>query len=57
MASNGGLSAGAIRTGMPAPLEIFYILEMWAGRLEYVTLIALLAKIVMSVIPRRKDAN
>lgn len=57
MASNGGLSAGVIRTGMPAPLEIFYILEMWAGRLEYVTLIALLAKIVMSVIPRRKDAN
>ena len=57
MASNGGLSAGVISTGMPAPLEALYILEMWAGRLEYVTLIALLVKIVMSVIPRRKGAN
>lgn len=54
MASNGGLSAGVVSAGMPAPLELIYIVEMWAGRLEFVTLIALLAKLVMTAIPRRR---
>lgn len=57
MASNGGLSTGVASPGMPAFLEGIYILEMWAGRLEYVTLIALLAKMVMSVIPRRRGGR
>lgn len=49
MASSGGLSSGIITQGMPALLEIVYILEMWAGRLEFVTLIALIVKVVVSV--------
>lgn len=49
MASNGGLSSGIITQGMPPLLEGVYILEMWAGRLEFVTLIALIVKVVVSV--------
>lgn len=51
MASNGGLSSGIVSSGMPASLEMFYIIEMWAGRLEFVTLLALLVKVVVSIIP------
>lgn len=51
MASNGGLSSGIISPGMPASLEALYIIEMWAGRLEFVTLLALLVKVVVSVTP------
>ena len=54
MASNGGLSSGIITPGMPASLELFYIFEMWAGRLEFITLIALIVKIVVSIIPKDK---
>lgn len=49
MASNGGLSSGIITHGMPPLLESVYILEMWAGRLEFITLIALIVKVVVSV--------
>lgn len=35
MASNGGLSFGITTQGMPKTLELIYILEMWAGRLEF----------------------
>lgn len=48
MASNGGLSSGIITLGMPPVLEGVYILEMWAGRLEFITLIALVVKVVVS---------
>lgn len=54
MASNGGLSFGITTQGMPKTLETVYILEMWAGRLEFITLIALIVKIVVSIIPSRK---
>lgn len=54
MASNGGLSFGITTQGMPASLEIIYIVEMWAGRLEFITLIALIVKTVVSVVPARK---
>lgn len=54
MASNGGLSFGIITQGMPASLETIYIVEMWAGRLEFITLIALIVKIVVSLLPARK---
>lgn len=53
MASNGGLSSGLISPGMPPTLELFYILQMWAGRLEFVTLLALVVEIVVSLNPRR----
>lgn len=53
MASNGGLSSGIVTHGMPASLEVVYIVEMWAGRLEFVTLIALIVKLVTSLKPVR----
>ena len=55
MASNGGLSAGIVSPGMPIGLEVVYILEMWAGRLEFITLLALAVKVVVSLRPRWFD--
>lgn len=48
MASNGGLTSGIVAADMPAGLELLYIMMMWAGRLEFVTFIALLMKIAVS---------
>ena len=55
MASNGGLSAGICSPDMPAALEALYIVEMWAGRLEFVTLFALVIKIFVSFKPRLQE--
>lgn len=54
MASNGGVTTGLATAGMPMSLELFYIFQMWAGRLEFVTLLALLVEIVVSFNPRRR---
>jgi len=48
MASNGGLTSGIVAADMPAGLEALYIVMMWAGRLEFVTLLALIMKIFVS---------
>ena len=48
MASNGGLTSGIVSADMPAGLEALYIIMMWAGRLEFVTLFALVMKILVS---------
>lgn len=53
MASNGGITSGLVAPDMPITLELFYIFEMWAGRLEFVTLLALLVEVVVSVLPRK----
>lgn len=53
MASNGGITSGIVVPGMSWPLEIFYIFEMWAGRLEFVTLLALIIQIFVSATPSR----
>lgn len=52
MASNAGLTAGVVGSGMPVPLELFYIFAMWAGRLEFVTFLALIVKVAVSLYPR-----
>lgn len=52
MASNGGVSSGVSMPGMPVTLELFYLFQMWAGRLEFVTLLALLVEIAVSFVPR-----
>ena len=51
MASNGGITSGIVVPGMAWPLEFFYMFEMWAGRLEFVTLIAVIIQIVVSATP------
>lgn len=53
MTSNGGISSGLVAAGMSPSLELFYILQMWAGRLEFVTLIALIVEIAVSLDIRR----
>lgn len=53
MASNSGISAGISSPAMPATLKLTYIVEMWAGRLEFVTFFALFVKIAVSASPRR----
>ena len=54
MTSNGGITTSLAQPGMPATLELFYILQMWAGRLEFMTLFALIVEIGASFIPRSK---
>ncbi len=53
MTSNGGIITGLATPGMPATLELFYIFQMWVGRLEFITLLALVVQIVATLIPRR----
>lgn len=52
MASNSGMSMGIVTPDMPGALKALYIIEMWAGRLEFVTLLALICKVFVSVKPR-----
>lgn len=53
MASNGGITSGIVVPGMSPSLELFYLFEMWAGRLEFVTFITLIIQIVVSIPPKR----
>jgi trk system potassium uptake protein TrkH len=52
-AANVGLSTGITNPAMPAGLKIVYILQMWAGRLEFVALLALFASVAISLGRRR----
>lgn len=54
MTSNTGMSLGITTAGMPATLEVFYIFQMWAGRLEFVTILALIVEVIVSVNPKRR---
>lgn len=51
MASNSGMSLGIVSPNMPSALKGLYIIEMWAGRLEFVTLLALFCKVFVSLKP------
>ena len=53
MASNGGITSGIVVPNMPWTLELFYIFEMWAGRLEFVTLLAVVIQIIVSATPNK----
>lgn len=57
MTSNGGITTGLAAPGMPMSLELFYIFQMWAGRLEFVTLLALIVEVAASFLPRRKATS
>lgn len=39
--SNSGLSCGVVSPTMPTLMKVVYIFEMWAGRLEFISLFAL----------------
>lgn len=57
MTSNGGIITGIVTPGMSPSLEAFYIFQMWAGRLEFVTLLAVLAEIIASLAPRKRKVR
>ena len=44
--SNTGLSCGVTSPTMPTLLKLVYIFEMWAGRLEFISLLALIGYLV-----------
>lgn len=53
--ANVGLSTGITNPAMPAGLKIVYIVQMWAGRLEFVALLALFASLAISI--RRRSVG
>ncbi|MCX5702734.1 MAG: hypothetical protein NTW64_07220 [Candidatus Omnitrophica bacterium] len=48
-AANVGLSCGITDTSMPAALKVTYIIQMWAGRLEFMSVFTLLGFMVAAV--------
>lgn len=48
-AANVGLSCGITNIAMPAALKVTYILQMWAGRLEFMSVFTILGFIVASI--------
>lgn len=48
-AANVGLSCGITDIGMPAALKITYIIQMWAGRLEFMSIFTLLGFLVAAI--------
>ncbi|MBN2847285.1 MAG: TrkH family potassium uptake protein [Coriobacteriia bacterium] len=55
-AANVGLSTGITNPAMPAGLKIVYMIQMWAGRLEFLALFAIIASIIASITDRRARA-
>ena len=51
---NNGLSSGIITPGMPTGLEIMYFIQMWFGRLEFLTVLACIFALFTSLAPKRK---
>ena len=50
-AANVGLSAGITAPSMPVGLKVLYIVQMWAGRLEFVAVFALVTNLVIAALP------
>lgn len=48
-AANVGLSCGITDTGMPSALKITYIIQMWAGRLEFMSVFTLIGFLVAAI--------
>lgn len=55
-AANVGLSTGITAPGMPTGLKLIYMFEMWAGRLEFLALFAIIASIVAALVERRSHS-
>jgi trk system potassium uptake protein TrkH len=52
-AANVGLSCGITSPAMPAVLKIVYIFQMWAGRLEFISIFALGGMILATIKGKR----
>ena len=48
-AANVGLSCGITNIAMPAMLKVTYILQMWAGRLEFMSVFTILGFLFASI--------
>lgn len=48
-AANVGLSCGITNTSMPVALKITYIIQMWAGRLEFMSIFTLIGFFVAAI--------
>jgi len=48
-AANVGLSCGITNTSMPTALKIVYIFEMWAGRLEFMSIFVLIGFLIAAI--------
>jgi len=48
-AANVGLSCGITDTAMPALLKVTYIIQMWAGRLEFMSIFTLLGFLIAAI--------
>ena len=54
MTSNGGVFSDIVSCDMPASLEFVYLVQMLAGRLEFVTFAAIVIEIVATIVPHRR---
>jgi trk system potassium uptake protein TrkH len=52
--SNAGLSTGIVAPEAPVFMKLIYIIQMWVGRLEFLTFLAVLFSLVASLKPRRR---
>ena len=52
-AGNVGLSCGITDPGMPAALKITYIIQMWAGRLEFMSVFTLIGFFIAAIKGKR----
>ena len=52
-ASNTGLTLGVAGLGMPQPLEIIFIIEMWLGRLEFIAIFAMVVEFFAFLVPQK----
>ncbi|MDR2714295.1 MAG: hypothetical protein LBB42_02040 [Coriobacteriales bacterium] len=52
--SNAGLSSGLAAPDAPVIMKVVYILQMWMGRLEFLSLLALGASLFLSLRPQRR---
>jgi trk system potassium uptake protein TrkH len=54
--ANVGLSTGVTSPAMPVGLKLVYIVQMWAGRLEFLALFTLVASAIAAFRDRRRSA-
>ena len=51
--ANSGLSIGITSASMPVGLKLIYMFQMWAGRLEFISVLVLASQMILAVKPRR----